>query len=114
VIPSIVLDPASHVAIYRQLAAQLSTAICRGELSGARLPSSRRLSQLLGISRNTVLAAYDELEADGLIEARAGSGTQVPGPGNVFAPPRVIRDAQYPVRTLRICDQDGGSLYLNY
>jgi GntR family transcriptional regulator/MocR family aminotransferase len=114
VVPSIVLDSASPVAIYRQLAAQLAAAIRRGELGGAQLPSTRRLSQLLKISRNTVLAAYDDLAAAGLIETRAGSGTRVPGPGNVFAPPRVLRDAQYPVRTLRIRDLDGGSLYLNY
>jgi GntR family transcriptional regulator / MocR family aminotransferase len=114
VLPPINLDSASPVAIYRQLAAQLATAIRRGELSGAQLPSTRTLSQLLGVSRNTVLAAYDDLVADGLIETRAGSGTRVPGPGNVFAPPRMLRDAQYPVRTLHIRDMDGGSLYLSY
>jgi GntR family transcriptional regulator/MocR family aminotransferase len=44
---------------------------------GARLPSTRELSARLGISRNTVQAAYDELSAQGYLEAQVGSGTRV-------------------------------------
>ena len=78
VVPPIVLDAAAPVAIYLQLARQLADAIREGALEGARLPATRTLASLLGISRNTVLAAYDELVARGLIEARRGSGTRVP------------------------------------
>lgn len=117
-LPPIALDRASQVAVYRQLARQLADAIRRGELEGARLPSTRVLAPLLGISRNTVLAAYDELAASGLIEARRGSGTRVPRQPRASAPPlaplQVLRDAQYPARTIGIVDMDGGSIYLSY
>lgn len=45
--------------------------------AGSRLPSSRDLSQQLALSRNTVLAAYEQLLAEGYIETRTGSGTFV-------------------------------------
>jgi DNA-binding GntR family transcriptional regulator len=117
-LPPITLDRASPIAAYRQLARQLADAIRRGTVDGARLPSTRVLAPLLGISRNTALAAYDELAASGLIEARRGSGTRVPRrsrPSAVpLAPLQVLRDAQYPARTIGILDPDGGSLYLSY
>ena len=83
-----------------------------------QLPSTRMLAPLLGISRNTVLAAYDELAASGLIEARRGSGTRVPRQARASAAPlapfQVLREAQYPARTIGFLDMDGGSLYLSY
>jgi GntR family transcriptional regulator/MocR family aminotransferase len=113
VVPSIVLDRETPVAIYLQLARQLADAIRRGTLDGARLPSTRTLAPLLGISRNTVLSAYDELIALGLIEARRGSGTHVPGTSSgSFATLSLLRAAQYPGRTLHVLDMDGGSIYL--
>lgn len=45
---------------------------------GTRLPSSRRLSRELGISRNTVFLAYQQLIAEGHLEARERSGLYVP------------------------------------
>ncbi|OLF75245.1 hypothetical protein AWH62_05320 [Maricaulis sp. W15] len=47
--------------------------------AGARLPSSRRLSQELGVSRNTVFLAYQQLIAEGHLETRERSGLYVPG-----------------------------------
>jgi GntR family transcriptional regulator / MocR family aminotransferase len=44
---------------------------------GMRLPSSRALALDLGIARNTVANAYDQLVAEGWLTARRGSGTQV-------------------------------------
>lgn len=117
VVPPIVLDAAGPVAIYLQLARQLADAIRGGALDGARLPATRTLASLLGISRNTVLAAYDELVARGLIEARRGSGTRVPSAARSrwgFGPLPMLRDAQYPARTLPVVDMDGASLYITY
>ncbi|WP_162138085.1 PLP-dependent aminotransferase family protein [Pararhodospirillum photometricum] len=45
--------------------------------AGARLPSTRELAQSLGVSRNTVVLAFDWLAAEGYIERHAGSGTFV-------------------------------------
>ncbi len=60
------------------LESALRDAVRAGRLAaGTRLPSSRSLSSDLGISRNTVAAAYAQLTAEGWFEARQGSGTRV-------------------------------------
>ena len=72
------LDNASVESQYRQLENQIRNAISNKLLpTGARVPSSRALSQLLGISRNTVLAAYRQLISEGYLESEMGSGTRV-------------------------------------
>ncbi|WP_433274036.1 PLP-dependent aminotransferase family protein [Actinosynnema sp. CS-041913] len=56
----------------------LRDAIRTGRLApGARLPATRRLAVELGLARNTVSAAYDQLVAEGYLTARRGAGTQV-------------------------------------
>lgn len=56
----------------------LRSAILDGRLTaGLRLPSSRALADQLGISRNIVVAAYEQLAGDGLIDTRRGAGTYV-------------------------------------
>ncbi|MEE8730024.1 MAG: PLP-dependent aminotransferase family protein [Rahnella inusitata] len=56
----------------------LQQAIFDGSISpGIRLPASRDLAKELDISRNTVLAAYEQLQAEGYIQTRTGSGTFV-------------------------------------
>ncbi|MCE6997508.1 PLP-dependent aminotransferase family protein [Saccharothrix sp. S26] len=53
-------------------------AIRAGRLApGARLPATRRLAVELGLARNTVAAAYDQLVAEGYLTARRGAGTRV-------------------------------------
>jgi GntR family transcriptional regulator / MocR family aminotransferase len=60
------------------LHAQLRRAILDGRLrNGVRLPSTRALSAAHGISRNTVLAAFDMLLSEGYVRAQRGSGTTV-------------------------------------
>jgi DNA-binding transcriptional MocR family regulator len=46
-------------------------------VDGTRLPSERRLADEGGVSRNTIVSAYDLLEANGLLERRRGSGSIV-------------------------------------
>jgi GntR family transcriptional regulator len=73
-----VLNPASPLPLYHQLAALLSEQISTGELSiGARLPSEPELSREHGIGRPTVRQATELLVQRGLIERRRGSGTYV-------------------------------------
>lgn len=63
---------------YRQVYQQLRQAILSGQLAaGERLPASRRLAASLGLSRNVVLMAYDQLQAEGYVEGRVGAGTFV-------------------------------------
>ncbi len=53
-------------------------AILCGQLPpGARLPSTRALASSLGVSRSTVVEAFDQLFAEGFLDRRAGSGTYV-------------------------------------
>lgn len=64
--------------VYRQIEDQIRTAIRDGRLAaGDRLPSVRDLSAQLGVSRITVVNAYDNLVAAGYLTARVGSGTRV-------------------------------------
>lgn len=63
---------------YLQLARALKQAILDGRCaSGTRLPATRVLAHELTLSRNTVLAAYEQLAAEGFIEGRVGSGCYV-------------------------------------
>ncbi|GJM44305.1 MAG: GntR family transcriptional regulator [Gemmatimonadota bacterium] len=70
------LDPLRPLA--EQVYEALGTAIRTGELAaGERLPPSRRLAIDLGVSRNTVVAAYQQLQAEGYVETRGAAGTRV-------------------------------------
>ncbi len=65
-------------ASYRWLAAALRSAILEGRLKpGARLPGTRRLAVRFGVSRGTVITAFDELAAQGYLTGEIGSGTFV-------------------------------------
>jgi DNA-binding GntR family transcriptional regulator len=114
-LPPIGLDRNGATPLHRQISTQIADAIRRGTGEGLRLPSSRVLAALLGVSRNTVLTAYDELAADGLIRGRRGAAMIVvrrsTGVPDLL---RLLRDAQYPSRTLTITGPDGAELYLNY
>lgn len=75
---AIALEAASDVPLFQQLYLQIRDRIlCGGLPSGSRLPSSRTLAGDLGISRTTVLNAFDQLTADGYLEGRIGAGTRV-------------------------------------
>src|SRR5688572_28032150 len=64
--------------LYLQIRDQLKHQMSAGTLApGQKLPSSRQLAADLGVSRITVTNAYAELEADGLVVSRTGSGTYV-------------------------------------
>jgi GntR family transcriptional regulator/MocR family aminotransferase len=75
------LDRQSDIPLYRQIEAFLRQGILSGSLpTDTRLPASRQLAGDLGVNRITVDNAYAELEADGLIASRVGSGTYVLSP----------------------------------
>jgi DNA-binding transcriptional MocR family regulator len=70
------------------MADALRRLIASGDLlPGVRLPSERKLADVLSVSRGTVVAAYDDLRNDDLLRSRQGSGTVVAGaPLRVGAP----------------------------
>jgi len=72
------VDRENDAPMHRQVYDQIRDAILGGRLApGRRLPSSRALADELAVSRNTVLAAYDQLFAEGYTEGQVGSGTRV-------------------------------------
>lgn len=72
------LEGASGASLYKQIYTRLREAVLNRSLSQAmRLPSTRSLAANLGISRNTVLTAFEQLLAEGYLETRRGSGTYV-------------------------------------
>lgn len=63
---------------YLQLIRALKEAILSGRIpAGERLPATRALAGELGVSRNTVLVAYDQIVAEGFAVGRVGAGTYV-------------------------------------
>jgi DNA-binding GntR family transcriptional regulator len=116
-VPSIVLDRESGVALHRQIYLQIGDAIRSGAIRhGARLPSTRVMAKILGLSRNTMLAAYDELATENLLHGERGAGMRVNGAPATevswFGLRQVIRAAGYPARVVRLEDPDGNGLYL--
>lgn len=64
--------------MFQRIAEAIAREIRRGRIApGQQLPSSRGLAETLGVHRNTVLAAYEELDRQGYIETRPARGTFV-------------------------------------
>lgn len=89
------LPPPGSRTLRKALYSQLRDAIRDGKIeSGEQLPASRRLAAQIGRSRKSVVTVYERLIAEGLAEARVGSGVfvlPVPAsgnPGNERAAPR--------------------------
>ncbi|MCP5082936.1 MAG: PLP-dependent aminotransferase family protein [Alphaproteobacteria bacterium] len=71
----VALESGAAKPAYQQLYEQVRDLILSGRLpSGARLPSTRSYSKELGLSRTTLIAAYDQLVSEGYLEARRGAG----------------------------------------
>ena len=69
------LDRQSATPLYQQIQKYLRVQIQAGQLMpDTRLPATRKLAQDLGVSRITVQNAYADLESEGLIGSREGSG----------------------------------------
>ncbi|MEU5881240.1 PLP-dependent aminotransferase family protein [Spirillospora sp. NPDC047279] len=88
-----------------QLTRQLRAAMREGRLAaGERLPSSRALAGVLGVSRTVVTEAYEQLYAEGWIEGRHGSGTFVtdiaPAPPTSPDPAPTTDEAPPPARQI--------------
>ena len=73
------IDRNLKAPVHRQLYDFLRTHIVKGRLSaGLRLPSTRALANALGVGRNSVIAAYEQLLTEGYLEARSGLAHGLP------------------------------------
>ena len=97
------IDHASPRPVSTQLYVNLRDLILSdGFAGGERLPASRTLARDLGVSRTTVLEAFDRLTAEGLIESRVGAGTYVTKVLGVARPKPRVSDATHATKAPRL------------
>lgn len=90
------LDSDSELPAYVQIRNQLRERIVNGDFpAGTQLMPERTLARTLGVSRTTVVNAYDELEAEGLVKGHVGRGTIVVGGTTWMAPQPIAWPAQF-------------------
>jgi GntR family transcriptional regulator / MocR family aminotransferase len=111
-LPPIALDARKKIPMYRQLYEWFRRAIVDGQLRpGQRVPSTRSLAAELSISRIPVSSAYEQLHAEGYLEAFVGAGTCVarsipddalkPAAGELRGPLRQTSKSKVPRRISR-------------
>ena len=72
------IDHGAAEPLRHQIETSVRSAISSGELDvGDQLPPAAELAEALAVDRNTVLAAYRQLRADGVLEFRRGRGARV-------------------------------------
>lgn len=116
-LPEVLLDRLSREPLQEQIRRQLADAMRNGVLRpGCRLPSTRALARMLGVSRNTVVIAYESLAAEDLIRSAHGSGARVQNVAPVTMPSigRLLSDARYPELITVLADPDGNPFYLRH
>jgi DNA-binding transcriptional MocR family regulator len=85
-LPGLQIDHASSIPVYRQIADGVRGAALDGRLQpGHRLPPTRDLARQLGVNRQTVVAAYEHLAAEGWVHSQTGKGTFLVDPRTVEA-----------------------------
>lgn len=88
------LDPAREAPLYQQIVEQVTARVRSGAFPpGFRLPPTRDLARALEVHRNTVVRAFEELTAAGLLRSRVGSGTFVSEPPKTKVAPSSSPDA---------------------
>src|SRR4030042_4458818 len=72
------LNPKTDISLHKQIVQRIIEMIEKDVLpAGSKLPSTRQLSEKLGVDRSTVYKAYQELNALGYLESKPGSYTTV-------------------------------------
>lgn len=78
------IDRSGATPVFEQICAAIRARAISGELqAGSRLPATRVFASELGVSRATVVTAYDQLIAEGYLTSRPGSGYQLCAMGEV-------------------------------
>jgi DNA-binding transcriptional MocR family regulator len=96
----IVIDRSKPTPLYLQIKKEIRELILSRTLpAGFCLPPERKLAETLGVNRTTVVNAYNELKADGLIGGQVGRGTMVlpqsPGAAEPHQPPAALQWRQF-------------------
>ena len=103
------LNPAAGTPVYLQLMQQVRHAVETGVLRhGDQLPGIRTLAQELVVSHNTVAKAYSELQHEGLLDLRHGSGAFISARRNSKSHEDKLRLAQTRIRRLVESLQEDG------
>ncbi|MGI8907487.1 MAG: GntR family transcriptional regulator [Candidatus Sumerlaeaceae bacterium] len=80
------IHTALGVPIYLQVVQQVKHRVATGALkAGERLPSVREIAEQLQVNPNTIAKAFSELERQGVVETRRGSGTFVAESGTTLS-----------------------------
>lgn len=108
----LVVDRSSPEPLVAQVVSQLHEAIASGRVEeGMRLPPSRMLATRLGVSRNTILAAYDDLASRGTVYGRHGAGMFVAALRSSVDVKALLAEAPFPSsRPTSVRDLDGNRL----
>ena len=112
------IERKSRVSLYQQLCGQLRKAIMRGYVrAGFELPATRDLARFLGLSRTTIMNAYETLRFEGLIVGVRGSCTRVAGekPRRISKPliaSKILREAHFPTQAAGFADPEGNIVYV--
>ena len=100
------IDRSSRTPVFEQICRHLRTRAASGQLrEGTRLPPTRAFAEELGVSRSTIVTAYEQLVAEGYLDSLQGSGFTVCRMGDVeLAPPpgppvadRAVEEARPPL-----------------
>ncbi|MGV9408913.1 GntR family transcriptional regulator [Nocardia sp. NPDC003693] len=94
------IDQTSRLPLHEQIAACVRRAVASGELAiNEMLPPAAELALALSVDRNTVLAAYRRLRAEGVVDFRRGRGVRVTAAAPRTAP--VEQAARHLIETAR-------------
>lgn len=101
------IDRESDIPLYKQIKTYIQQGILSGSLiPDTRLPASRQLAQNLGVNRITVENAYAELESEGLVFSKLGSGTYVLHPASLLPLHKNNPDTPWPFWQQSVLAQD--------
>lgn len=89
----IAIDRKAELPVYLQIANAIIRNIRKGRFrKGLKFPGSRKMAELLQVNRMTMVAVYDELEAQGWIERKARKGTFVNSDFPDIVPRKIINE----------------------
>jgi GntR family transcriptional regulator len=110
-------NPSSGMPLYLQLMEQIKHAIETGALrAGDQLPTLRKMAEDFVMTPNTVARAYRELEHEGVIELKHGSGAFVLVAGRARVTPRaqtIVQSALERLASLRLTQDEIRRLFEN-